>query len=206
MTDESYEDDYWDNWNGEICVGCDLPSQVNDLGLCNDCNAKLDRDMIRSRDWDRSATGFLTPDHELENLRTRIVREYGRDYELIVPPTKAELKAIQAESRRTPTAPVELPDIAPRSIGEYTEAEVVDILEQILAASPSHTWRELQEVSQILRRYFPDLNPKAFGYKGLRRLVQAHPKRFQTMWDDPKKKHKGIILIRLTKDHTQDTS
>jgi hypothetical protein len=205
MAYERYEDEYWDNWNGEICVGCDLPSQVNDLGLCNGCNAKLDRDMIRSRDWDRSTTGFLTPDSELENLRTRIIREYGRGYELIIPPSKAELKAIQSESRQTPTAPGELPNIAPRLMGEYTEAEVVDVLEQILASSPTYIWRELQEVSQILRRYFPDLNPKVFGYKGLRRLVQANPKRFQTMWDDPKKKHKAIILIRLTKDHTQHT-
>ncbi len=203
MAYEGYDDEYWDNWNGEICVGCDLPSQVNDLGLCGDCNAKLDRDMIRSRDWDRSATAFLTPDTELENLRTRIIREYGRDYELIVPPTKAELKAIKAESRRTTAATGELPDIAPRAMGEYTEAEVVEVLEQILAASPTYTWRELQEVAQILRRYFPDLNPKGFGYKGLRRLVQAYPKRFQTMWDDPRKKRGGIIYIRLTRDHTQ---
>lgn len=82
MTYEHYEDNYWENWNGEICAGCDLPSQVNDLGLCDTCYAKLERDMIRSRDWDRSGLAFGTPDSELENLRLRIIREHGKDYEL----------------------------------------------------------------------------------------------------------------------------
>ncbi len=88
-------------------------------------------------------------------------------------------------------------------MGDYTEVDVVDVLAQILAASPYYNWRELQEVALILHRYFPGLNPKAFDYKGLRRLVQAHPKCFHTLWDYPKKKRNGIIYIRLTKDHTQ---
>ncbi len=203
MAYDRYEDEYWEGWNGEICAGCDLPSHVNDVGLCDDCHAKLERDMIRSRDWDRSGLAFGTPGAELEILRLRIIREYGKDYELIVPPTKAELKEIKAQSARETASVGELPVIEPRQMGEYTEQDVVDVLAQILASSPYYTWRELQEVSQILRRYFPDLNPKAFGYKGLRRLAQAHPKRFQTMWDNPKKKRNGIIYIRLTKDHTQ---
>jgi hypothetical protein len=73
-------------------------------------------------------------------------------------------------------------------MGEYTETEVVDVLEHLLAASPTYIWRELYEISQLLRRCFPDLNPKTFGYKGLRRLVQVYPKQFQTMWNNPKKK------------------
>ena len=42
-----------------ICVGCDLPFPVNDLGLCDECFAKLERDLIRARDWDYSATAFM---------------------------------------------------------------------------------------------------------------------------------------------------
>ena len=161
--------------------------------------------MIRSRDWDRSGLAFGTPDSELENMRLRIIREYGKDYELIVPPTKAELKAIQAQSDRNASSIGELPDIEPRQMGDYTEGEVVDVLAKILSASPYYNWRALQEVALLLRRYYPDLNPKAFGYKGLRRLVQAHPKTFQTRWDNPNKKRNATIFIRLTKDHTKSS-
>lgn len=80
-------------------MGCDLPSHVNDVELCDSCYAKLERDMIRSRDWDRSGLAFGTPDLELENLRL-LMREFGKDYELIIPPTREELKTIQAESDR----------------------------------------------------------------------------------------------------------
>jgi rRNA maturation endonuclease Nob1 len=33
------------------CQGCDMFLPVNDLGLCEDCAGKLERDMIRKRDW-----------------------------------------------------------------------------------------------------------------------------------------------------------
>ena len=196
---------YFDGWNGEICVACDLPAPVNDLGLCSECCAKLERDLIRSRDWDASGMAFGTPAEELENLRLKIMREYGAAYELIVAPTKAEVKARQ-QSQQITTPPLDqnLPDDLPREAGTYTEQDVVNMLERILASTPHYTWREFQEVATILRRYFPSLNPKDFGYKSLRRLVQAHPKRFQTQWDDPKKKRSGHLYIRLTKDHTRE--
>jgi hypothetical protein len=198
MSYEPNDDEYWQGWNGELCAGCDLPARVNDLGLCADCHARLERDLIRSRDWEYAGLAFATPDEERENLRLEVIRRYGRDYELIEPPSRAELKAHKAA---LPAG--ELPDIPPRQMGSYTEQDVVDVLERILTASPHHTWRELQEVAVILRRYFPDLNFKAFGYKGLRRFVQTHPKRFQTRWDDPKQKRTGILYIRLAKDHTR---
>jgi len=31
------------------CQGCDTFAPVDDLGLCEECAAKLDRDMIRQR-------------------------------------------------------------------------------------------------------------------------------------------------------------
>lgn len=34
---------------------------VNDLGLCEDCASKLDRDMIRKRDWAYSVLAFGCP-------------------------------------------------------------------------------------------------------------------------------------------------
>ena len=69
------------------CVGCDqVVPQRDDLGLCPDCAAKLDRDMIRDRDWERSWTAWHTPADQREALRTRVVARYGAQYELIVPP------------------------------------------------------------------------------------------------------------------------
>jgi hypothetical protein len=69
-----------------ICVACDLPAPVNDLGLCDDCFEKLERDLIRARDWDYSATAFGVAEEDREALREAIIREYGAAYELIEPP------------------------------------------------------------------------------------------------------------------------
>ncbi len=49
------EDDSTDELIDTFCVGCDLPFPVNDLGLCDTCFAKLERDLIRARDWDYSS-------------------------------------------------------------------------------------------------------------------------------------------------------
>lgn len=79
-------------WAGEpvdtLCIGCDLPLPVNDLGLCRDCNAMLDRDMIRDRDWERSETAAFTSVGDREELRRQVIARYGAAYELIEPPPK----------------------------------------------------------------------------------------------------------------------
>lgn len=59
-----------------FCVGCDLPSPTNDLGLCDDCAAKLERDLIRSRDWEYSVTAFGVATDQLEALRERVIYDY----------------------------------------------------------------------------------------------------------------------------------
>ena len=33
------------------CRGCDIFTRVDDVGLCEECAAKLDRDLVRQRDW-----------------------------------------------------------------------------------------------------------------------------------------------------------
>ncbi len=50
------EDDFDEGMVDTICGGCDLPAVVNDVHLCQDCFAKLERDLIRARDWDYSGT------------------------------------------------------------------------------------------------------------------------------------------------------
>lgn len=67
------------------CQGCDIFARVDDLGLCEECSAKLDRDLIRQRDWDYSAMAFGVPPQKREKLRAAIIREYGEDLELIAP-------------------------------------------------------------------------------------------------------------------------
>ena len=47
---------------------------VNDLGLCEDCTGKLERDMIRKRDWTYSLLAFGCPKDKLEDLRSEIIK------------------------------------------------------------------------------------------------------------------------------------
>ena len=67
------------------CQGCDIFTRVNDLGLCEECASKLDRDLIRQRDWDYSVTAYIVPPDQREELRKKVIREYGKDLELIAP-------------------------------------------------------------------------------------------------------------------------
>ena len=80
------EDDSADEWVDTFCVGCDLPFPVNDLGLCDTCFAKLERDLIRSRDWDHSVSAIGVAPDQLEALRERVIHIYGAAYELIKSP------------------------------------------------------------------------------------------------------------------------
>jgi Fe-S-cluster formation regulator IscX/YfhJ len=178
---------------GIICVGCDLPVPVDDLGLCRECSAKLDRDLIRSRDWAYSVTAALTPESERETLRLDIMARYGPAYELIEPSTKAERQAHKPKQRGQA--------IEPRAAGTYTEKDILDSLEHVLAVE-GNNWREWDEVARLLRREYPDFDPKTYGFKSLRRLIQAHPKRFHTRWDDPKHKRHARLYVRLTKATT----
>jgi hypothetical protein len=65
------------------CVGCDMFRPLDDLGLCLVCAAMLERDLIRQRDWEYSATAFLLSDEAREDLRRKVVAEYGEGLELI---------------------------------------------------------------------------------------------------------------------------
>jgi len=66
-----------------ICKGCDAYGPVDDIGLCNKCTAKVDRDMIRKRDWDYSVSAFGCPLTKREDLRKRVIAQYGEALELL---------------------------------------------------------------------------------------------------------------------------
>lgn len=55
------------------------------MGLCTECAAKLDRDMLHERAWDYSATAFIWDPKDYEMLRQQVIAEYGAAYELISP-------------------------------------------------------------------------------------------------------------------------
>jgi hypothetical protein len=58
--------------------------RVNDLMLCEECDAKIQRDLIRARDWDYVAAAFGLDDRGRERLRAEVIRQYGAENELIM--------------------------------------------------------------------------------------------------------------------------
>ena len=72
----------WGFWDGQ-CQACDRYGPVNDLSLCEDCAGKLERDLIRQRDWDYSASAFGLPPEAREALRRQVIAEFGEALELI---------------------------------------------------------------------------------------------------------------------------
>lgn len=67
------------------CKGCDVAGRVNDLGLCAECSAKLERDLIRQRAWDHSATAFGVRAENREALRAAVIAKHGKALELVAP-------------------------------------------------------------------------------------------------------------------------
>ena len=65
------------------CRGCDEYLPVDDLGLCEQCAAKLDRDLLRQRQWQHAVSAFQLTPAQCERLRERVVREFGAKPELI---------------------------------------------------------------------------------------------------------------------------
>ncbi len=84
------------------CRGCDVFTSVDDVCLCADCAAKLDRDMIRQRAWEYSMTAFGVPAERYEELREATISKYGADLELIAPenPRPTTRRARRRRGRR----------------------------------------------------------------------------------------------------------
>jgi hypothetical protein len=95
------EDDYEPLWDFEgQCLACDAWGRVDDLGLCDDCAAKLDRDLIRQREWDYSATAFGVSPDDREKLRQQVIAQFGAALELIAAPEEQPPRR-QRKSRKT---------------------------------------------------------------------------------------------------------
>jgi hypothetical protein len=83
------EDEPWGIWDGQ-CQACDRYGPVNDMSLCEDCAGKFERDLIRLREWDYSASAFGLPAEAREELRRQVIAESGAALELIAPPAGTE--------------------------------------------------------------------------------------------------------------------
>ncbi len=76
------DDNEFGFYEGE-CRGCDIFTRVDDVGLCGECAAKLERDLLRQRDWQYSMVAYGVPPQKREELRRKVIQQYGADLELI---------------------------------------------------------------------------------------------------------------------------
>ena len=81
------------------CQGCNIFQPLNDLGLCEECAGKLERDLIRKRDWDYTISGYGLGSAEREEIRIKVIKEYGDKLELIAP-DKPKMKKHKATKRK----------------------------------------------------------------------------------------------------------
>jgi hypothetical protein len=165
-----------------FCVGCDLPLPVNDLGLCDMCFAKLERDLIRSRDWDYSVTAFGVAPDQLEALRERVIRDYGAQYELIESPKKPKNK--RSHSRNTKRKR----EIAAQAVRDYSTEDVLQAAQDFIRAQ-NEEWVNFSRVSQCLYETFYHLKPKRLGqprkkYKSLLKFLADYPTSFEVKCDE----------------------
>lgn len=177
-----------------ICVGCEIFTHVNSLGLCADCNAKLYRDMIRARDWDYSSAAFFTPDDQRETLREQIIREYGSKNELIADEKPRKRKNKHSHSRNTKRKR----EIAANAIRNYDTDDVLKSARDYLEKQ-SDDWVNFSKVSQYLNERFYKLKPKRLGqsdkkYKSLLKFLQDYPALFVIREDEDKR---GVYWIQL---------
>jgi hypothetical protein len=74
----------WGEWDGQ-CQACDTWGPVNDMVLCENCAAKLERDLIRQRNWEYVGSAFGLSHQDREELRRQVIAQFGQALELIAP-------------------------------------------------------------------------------------------------------------------------
>ena len=82
------------------CAACEQFRRVNESGVCEDCSQKLERDLIRKRDWAYSATAHGMSDERREDMRRQIVDKFGDGPELIAPSRQVEVNRKRRKRRR----------------------------------------------------------------------------------------------------------
>jgi hypothetical protein len=186
----------FDDITDTMCAGCDRPATVNDLGLCDSCFRKLERDLIRQRDWDYSVTAFLLKDEQRETLRDQVIRDYGAAYELIqapdIPRKKNKTKPLRSHSTQHKR------EVAQNAIPDYDSDDVLQAARQFLQAQ-AETWINFSRLAQYLHEHFYQLNPKRLGrsgkkHKSILKFLTDYPAYFEFQQDTSAK---GSYWIRL---------
>jgi ribonuclease HI len=90
----SWEDPYG------VCIACETDAPLSDMSLCGECAVRLERDLIRQRDWDYSVSVYGLPTAAREKLRQEVIRRYGSDLELISPEPSASKEKPPRRRRR----------------------------------------------------------------------------------------------------------
>ena len=134
---------------------------MNDLSLCDECFAKLERDLIRARDWDYSATIFMTPQEQFEALRERVIRDYGADYELIAVPNAVD-KPKRKNKRSHSWETQRRREIAVRAVRDYSTEDVLQAARDF-PQRQDEEWGNASRVMQHLYETFYKLKPKRLG-------------------------------------------
>ncbi len=88
--------DTWGAFEAE-CYGCGLFGAVDGQFLCESCAAKLERDLIRQRDWDYSVEAYALSSEGRERIRRQVIAKYGKALELIA----GEPEARRSRRRRS---------------------------------------------------------------------------------------------------------
>ncbi len=178
-----------------ICVGCELPVPVNDLGLCEECAAKLEWDLIRARDWDYAISAFGVEPAQREALRERIIQAYGTAYELIIP-SGASPKTPRKNKRSRSRARQRQRVIVSHAQRDYSTEDVLQAARDFLQGQ-GDDWISFSRLSQYLYERFANLNPKRLGesgrnYKSLLKFVLDYPSALTVCKDD-----RGVYWVRL---------
>lgn len=88
------------------CQGCSCFRPLDDIGLCDECAKKLERDLIRERDWDYSVTAYGLSAEQREEIRRQVTVQFGQSLELIAPTgTKKERKRGKRKRQKHKTKP-----------------------------------------------------------------------------------------------------
>ena len=170
-----------------LCTGCELPFPVNDLGLCDKCFANLERDLIRDRDWEYSATAFMTAPDQLEEVRQRIIRDYGEAHELI---TTSDAPLKRKNKRSHSRASQRKAEVAAKAIRVYSTDDVLYAAQNFLHEQKEE-WVNFSLLSQYLYERFYKLTPKHLGgprkkHKSLLKFVMDYPSNFIMRKDEEK--------------------
>jgi hypothetical protein len=172
-----------------------LPFPVNDLGLCDACFTKLERDLIRSRDWDYSVTAFATDPDQLEALRQSVISDYGEVYELIEAPNapgKRRNKRSRSQTRHRTN------ELVAKAVRTYDTDDILRAARDFIQKQ-DELWVNFSLIAQHLYEHFYKLNPKHLGapgkkYKSLLKFIQDDPADFVVRQDEV---NRGVYWIQI---------